>query len=372
MNRGLPIAPRVVGIGGGTGLPVLLTGLNGALSGDGDGAELSAIVTVADNGGSTGLLRQELDIPGVGDLRNCMVALSDADSSLGELFQHRFPNGDGLEGHALGNLIVAASLERSQNLVKTVDELSQLLGVNGRVLPVTQSPVHLCAEFDSGDVVRGEAEIPLVRQTIKRLWLDPEEPDPSPGVLDVIVSADAIVLGPGSLYTSLAPNLLVAGVADAIRRSEGLKIFVCNLMSEPGETDGMTAADHLRVLEDYLGARPVDVCVLNSAPVPCEVAARYSAEGALPVAWNHREIVRTGVLPVAADLMARAPRAIRHDPRKLARVIFSLVAGELRGPGTVLRFDPSTLGRRPPASAGAGGAVTGERGLHGQGLQDDA
>jgi len=359
MKRQL-LQPRVVGVGGGTGLPVLLAGLDGLLADEGGGAELSAIVTVADSGGSTGLLRQQLDIPGVGDLRNCMVALAGEDSPLGELFQHRFPAGGGLEGHALGNLIVAASLERSRNLLTAVDELSRLLEVAGRVFPVTETAVHLCAEFAGGRVVRGEAEIRRVRGSIERIWLEPEDPDPAPGVLDALVGADVIVLGPGSLYTSLVPNLLVPGVADAIQRSRGLKIFVCNLMTEPGETDDMTAADHLRLLEEHLGPRPVDVCVLNATPIPEAVAARYAAEESVPVTRNDRKITRMGVLPVGADLMARDTEVARHDPGKLARLIVSLAAGELRGPGAVLRFDPATLGRRD-GSAGEARAVPGVR-----------
>lgn len=362
MNRDRGVPRRIVGIGGGTGLPVLLSGLAGLREGDGRDPEVSAIVTVADSGGSTGTLRRELEIPAVGDLRNCMVALAAAGSPLGELFQHRFPNGDGLEGHALGNLIVAASLQRSRTLLRAVDELSGLLEVAGRVLPVTESPVHLCAEFDDGSVVRGESEIRRIERPIRRVWLEPDDPAPSPGVLEAIATADAVVLGPGSLYTSLVPNLLVSGVGDALRRSRALKIFVCNLMSEPGETDGMAAEDYLHVLADYLGRRPVDVCVLNSAPLREEVAGRYSAEGASPVSWNDREIVRMGILPVASDLLDADGKMVRHEPRKLAQFIVSLLAGELRGPDAVLRFDPSTLGGRRRVACGAeAGSTAGSR-----------
>ncbi len=319
---------RIVGIGGGTGLPVLVRGLTALAEGPDygfpqQGASVSAIVAVSDNGGSSGLLRQALGIPAVGDLRNCLVAMSADHSLLSELFQFRFSAGDGLEGHALGNLIVAALSELSGNLEQATGLAGLLLRLKGRVLPVTPVPVTLCARFGDGTVTRGESQISARRRTIRKVWLEPENPSPTAGVLHAIARADAIVLGPGSLYTSIIPNLLVAGVAAAVRNSAALKIFACNLMTQPGETDGLTASGHLRVLESYLGERSVDVCLANSRLVSWALE-KYLGSGSEPVRYDPKEIASLGVQPVCADLFSDQKSKIAHDPIKLARHVMSL------------------------------------------------
>lgn len=335
---------HVVGIGGGTGLSVLLAGLRQvaertACRGP---VDITAIVSVADDGGSTGKLREHMGLPAVGDLRNCIVALAHGHPLWSELFQHRFEGGNGLSGHALGNLVVAALAERHGGLQAAVESLSRPLRMRGRVLPVSEERVTLCAELEGGEVVHGESRIPARGRRIERLWLCPQAPAPAVGVLDAILSADALVLGPGSLYTSVLPNLLVDGVAEAVRASGALRIFVSNLMTQPGETDGFDVADHLRAVETYLGPGAVDVCLVNTAPAAREAAERYAAAGSEPVAWDRSKVAGNGVVPVAADLRADGPLLERHDPLRLAEIVLSLARGlrsEAAGfhePGTAL------------------------------------
>ena len=326
MKSGDPIRrTRIVGIGGGTGLSALLHGLRQHSGAQRRGLDITGVVSVADDGGSSGLLREDFEIPAVGDLRNCIVALSQANPLWAELFQHRFVTGDRLAGHALGNLIVAALVQRSGGLQAAVERLTRPMRLGGQLLPVTEESVALCAELSSGEVVRGESHIRERRGRISSLWLEPESPPAAAGVLEAIAAADAIVLGPGSLFTSVLPNLLVAGVADAIRKSGALRIFVCNLTSEPGETDGLDAADHLHVLERYLGHGIVDVCVGNSvSPRPTAVAQRAEVDGPTPVTWDAKRFAGTGTFPFAADLAERSGSPGRHDPAKLAHVIVSL------------------------------------------------
>ena len=325
---------NLVGMGGGTGLPVLLGGLRQFSESFRHGAQpplsISAIVCVSDNGGSSGHLRQHFGIPAVGDLRNCLVALSDGDSLLADLFQYRFAGGNGLNGHSLGNLIVTAFCQMSGSLGAAIELAKEVLRSNGCVLPATETASSLCAEMESGEQIRGESQITAARGKVARVWLEPDNPPPSCGVLQALASADAIILGPGSFYTSIIPNLLVAGVAEAVRNSPALKIFICNLVTQPGETDGFTAADHLRVLETYLGIGVVDVCVLNSQPIKRTVEERYIESGSEPVSWNEEEMIQMGVATAVADLLEESRTKVRHDPIRLARLIVSLARGVQR------------------------------------------
>jgi uncharacterized cofD-like protein len=308
---------RIVGIGGGTGLPALLRGLC-----DRPDVDLSAIVSVADNGGSSGRLRETFSIPAVGDLRNCLVALSRKDSPLAELFQYRFSSGDGLEGHALGNLIVAALHERTGSLRQAIDVASQFLALRGHAFAATEMPTTLCACFHDGVVVRGEWQISAAGGRIERIWLEPGNPPPSPGVLDAIGSANVIVLGPGSLFSSVLPNLLVDGVADAIRRSGAVKILVCNLMTQPGETDRFAASDHLIAIERFLGSDVIDLCVVNSATQHRRYG-RLCAAGSEPVWCDSERIRDMGVVPIEADLIQQGERPV-HNPDALGRLILKI------------------------------------------------
>lgn len=304
---------RIVGIGGGTGLPVLLAGL-----GQEPQAEVSAIVNVSDNGGSSGRLRETFAMPAVGDLRNCLVALS-GNSGLADLFQQRFCGGAGLDGHAVGNLILTALYQKTGNLMQAIELASLLLPARGRILASTETPATLCAAFQDGTTVRGESHITAAGRPIERVWLDPENPPASPGVVEAILSADAIVLAPGSLYTSLLPNLLVAGVADAIRRSPGVKIMICNLLTQPGETDGFSAADHLRVISDCVGPAVVGFCVVNSQL--SEGRSSDCLDLAKPVTYDFAQIRSLGAIPIEADLLSRQGLQVRHDATRLGRLV---------------------------------------------------
>jgi uncharacterized cofD-like protein len=321
---------RVVGIGGGTGLPVLLSGLKKLDENGEEPVDITAIVTVSDDGGSTGALRGAFGMPAMGDIRNCLVALANPDKLLTLVCQHRFEVTDGLAGHSLGNLILSALYQMSGDFLSAVQLASDLLGVKGQVLPVTEIPVTLCALRQDGTTIEGESAIPQSPGKLSRLWLDPPDPLPAPGVLNALKYADAIVLGPGSLYTSIIPNLLVEGVAEAIYASRAIKIYVCNLMTQAGETDGYSAADHLRALDSYLPEGSIDACILNNQSIGMGLAERYQRSDAETV-WftpeNEDDIRRAGVIPVAAALLKDGEVKARHDPEALARVVVSLACG---------------------------------------------
>ncbi len=319
---------RIVGIGGGTGLPVLLAGL-AEISSEQTPLDLTAIVTVSDSGGSTGILRRAFDMPAMGDIRNCLISLAEKDSVLMSVCQHRFENPQSFAGHSVGNLILSALYQMSGNFSAAVHQAADLLGLKGQVLPATEIPVTLCALYTDGTTAKGESDIPKPGRGIARVWLDPENPPAAPGVLEALQKADAIVIGPGSLYTSIIPNLLVAGFADALKASPAIKIYICNLMTQQGETDGFSAADHVRVLLDYLVA-PVDICLLNSSAVGTAVAQRYVESGSEIVTGSPEDedqIRRSGVVPVAAPLLSDGQMKARHDPATLARLVVSLARG---------------------------------------------
>ena len=319
---------KIVGIGGGTGLPVLLNGLRGLRDDTRELFDIAAIVTVADNGGSTGALREAFDMPAMGDIRKCMIALAPENSVLSSVCAHRFDNPESFAGHSLGNLILSALYQISGNFSAAVRQASELLNLEGRVLPSTDVPVTLCALHEDGRIVRGESNIPRPGCRISRVWFDVQNPPAAPGVLDVLKDADAIILGPGSLFTSIVPNLLVGGVVGAIQSSAAIKIYVSNLMTQAGETDGYSGADHVGALLQYLP--DLDVCLLNSSSLGTGVAERYLMKGSEVVsgaAESEDRIRRYGVLPVAAPLLKDREIKARHDPTMLARLVVSLARG---------------------------------------------
>lgn len=316
--------PRVVVIGGGTGLSVLLRGLKERP------VHISAIVTVADDGGSSGVLRDELKMPPPGDVRNVLLALADTEPLLERLLQYRFTNGTGLAGHTVGNLLIAAMKEIEGDFVRAVKKLSRVLAVRGDVLPAANQAIVLKAEMEDGTVVTGESKIPLAGKRIRRVWLDPPDVAALPEAVAALEQADAIVLGPGSLYTSLLPNLLVPGIVDAIRRSPAVKLYICNVMTQPGETDGYSAADHVQALVDHVGDRLFDYVIVHSGRIPSEVAQRYAQEGKKPVRCDRRRLEAMGYR-VIVDELAVYRTYLRHNAARLSDHILRIASQHRRG-----------------------------------------
>ncbi len=323
---------RVVAIGGGTGLATVLRGLKHHVSEPGRPAQfrpeitrLTAVVTVTDEGGSSGRLRRDFRILPPGDIRNCLVALAEDEQLLTQIFNYRFSRGHGLRGHSLGNLFLAALTNFTHDFAKAVRLSSEVLAIRGEIFPATLSDVHLEATRKDGVVVRGERAITRTPVPIRRLRILPHHPRPLPETLEAIRRADLITLGPGSLYTSIAPNLLVKGIAQAIARSRAAKVLVCNLMTQPGESRGYTAAGHIQALHTHARRKLFDYIVLNTQPLSDELLDRYAAERAGPVALDLDAVRRMGVKPVCANLLLE-DKVARHDSRRLARLLLLLAA----------------------------------------------
>jgi len=283
-------------------------------------ADLAAIVTVMDDGGSSGRLRREYSILPPGDIRNCLVALSDDEALMSRLFQYRFQAGRGLRGHSFGNLFLTALNDITGDFADAVRMSGQVLAIRGRIYPSTLQNVTLEATMEDGRVVRGETRIPRARGRIRELRLAPRRVRPLAEAMQAIEQADVILIGPGSLYTSLIPNLLVSGVADTIGRSKAARVYISNLMTQPGETDGMSMADHVRAIYRHTGTKIFDWVVINQQEVSPRVARRYRAEGAEPVVANARELEELGLRCVFGDLLEKK-RVIRHDSARLARFL---------------------------------------------------
>jgi uncharacterized cofD-like protein len=320
---------RLVAIGGGTGLPVVLRGLSRAGMTE-DGSEpttqLTAIVTVTDDGGNSGDLRRDLGILPPGDIRNCLAALAAMPEPLTQLLQHRFTGDHSLSGHAVGSLLIAAMTQMTGDFALAVDQLSQILNVQGRILPSTREDVTLRAEFASGESQEGETAIVARRTPIKRLSLQ-RPVRPLPDAIRALVNADAIVVGPGSLYTSILPNLLVDGIAATMSGVDAVRIYVANLMTEPGETDEMSLEDHLRVIREHVGLNLFDYVLVNRTQLKEPMVVEYAQRGARPVA-RHGGTQLLGDTPlIERDLTwSYGGGKIRHEPGQLARAILDLVA----------------------------------------------
>ena len=323
-----PPAPRVVALGGGTGLPVLLTGLKEALFPPHERLprrdRLTAIVTVADDGGSSGRLRETYRMLPPGDIRNCLLALSSGRSMLTPLFNFRFSGNRDVGGHSLGNLILSALNQMENDFCEAVEHAGRLLGICGRILPATLAEVTVAAEFEDGSSVTGESKIANRRQPIRRVHLQPAGARVLPEAAAAIEAADVIAIGPGSLYTSLIPILLIEGLTEAIARASARVVLVMNLMTEPGETEAYTAIDHLLAIRRHAPKIRIDDVLMNTTPIAPALLARYSAAGAAPVTID-REILRAlGFRPLERDLL-RADHKIRHDPGKLAHAVIESV-----------------------------------------------
>lgn len=316
---------KLVAIGGGTGLSTLLAGLKrfvGLQDGVAGLESLSAIVTVSDDGGSSGRLREELQIMPPGDIRNCMIALSEDSTLLSRLFRHRFRGSGDLGGHSFGNLFLAALAEVTGDFVEAVRLSSEVLASKGHIYPATITDVRLVAELEDGREVHGETQITGTSSGIRRLRLEPEHCLPLPDALAAIRTADMITIGPGSLYTSILPNLLVSQVADAIAQSDATKVFVTNLMTQPGETDGYDARRHLATVREYAPQIRFDYVLLNDRPITDTQASLYAADGAYQIRWDGEFSVdgSDGCEIVRADLLEDG-EMVRHDPARLARAV---------------------------------------------------
>ena len=315
--------PRVTVIGGGTGLSTLLRGLKLYTK------NLTAVVTVADDGGGSGMLRQDLGMPPPGDLRSCMEALANTEPLMRELMHYRFTEGS-LAGQSFGNLFLAALNGISPSFDAAVARMSEVLAITGRVLPVTTADVQLKAFFENGASVVGESKIFYCKKRedcrITRVRLVPEHPRALPEALTAIRDADVLLLGPGSLYTSIIPNLLVDGIVQAIQASHALKIYVCNVMTQEGETEGYTVSDHIQALFQHAAPGLFQVCLANSSPIPREVAARYASEGAEPLQCDVRTCAALGVEVVRRPMAVVEDGYVRHHPDALARELILLHA----------------------------------------------
>jgi len=318
-KKHLSRGPRVVAVGGGTGLSVLLSGLKNYSS------NISAIVTVADDGGSSGRLRQQFDVLPPGDIRNCLVALADAPALMRDLFQFRFDKNSEFSGHSFGNLFLTVMTRLTGDFEKAIKETSKVLALRGQVIPSTLGDVALVAHYKDGSTVVGEGQIPKARKAISRVELTPEQLIATPDAIKAIKEAQIIVLGPGSLYTSIIPNLLVKEIAREIAESEAIKVYVCNVMTQPGETDGYSVSDHIKALVSHSYPHILDYCVVNNGEVPDEILARYSEENSLLVTNDRRNIENLGYRVVEEDFSMIQDEVIRHDAEKLAKIILSFI-----------------------------------------------
>ena len=319
---------RIVSIGGGNGLSSLLRGLK-RYAKSADSLDITAIVTVTDDGGSSGRLRRDFDVLPPGDIRNCMVALSEDETLLTRLFQYRFSSGRGLKGHSFGNLFLTAMTHLTGDFGQAVKFSSEVLAVRGRIYPSTAANVALEATLAGGHKVNGETRISRSRLRIERISLKPKRAKPLAGTLAAIEDADLITLGPGSLFTSVIPNLLVEGIAEAIAGSSGVKAYFVNLMSQPGETINFRASDHVEAILRHARRRAVlDTCVVNTRPIGGRVLDRYQAQAARPIENDLENLERMGLKVIATDLLRMAgtnPNAkIRHDPGVIGAIAVEL------------------------------------------------
>lgn len=330
---------KCVAMGGGTGLSTLLHGLKRYVSAGGDDgpadnlrsiADLSAIVTVSDDGGSSGRLRKELNLPAPGDIRNCIVALSEEEALLSRLFKYRFPAGEGVGGHSFGNLFLSAMSAITGDFSLAVEQSSAILATLGSIYPSTTSNAQLYAIMDDGSVVRGETNITASDRRIVELRMDPEDAEPLPKALEAIENADLITIGPGSLFTSLVPNLLVRNVSQAIAESKAVKVFVCNLMTQANESLDLTASDHIRALYKHARHQFFDYALVNRTPASPELATKYAEKRQSQIEPDVEQINALGVKPVLGEYMTEEVHPVegliaRHDTHRVAQDLLRLM-----------------------------------------------
>ena len=318
VQRKLTRGPAIAVIGGGTGLSTMLRGMKYITN------NVTAVVAMGDDGGSSGRLRKELGIVPPGDLRNCMTALADQEPMMERLLQYRFKGDSPLAGHCFGNLLIAAMAEAEGGMEEGLKAASQILKVRGRVVPSTLEDIQLQALMTDGTVVTGESHISEAGKQIRRLRMLPENAAAAKDAVEAILKADVLIFGPGSLYTSVIPNLVVGGIRDAILKSKAIKIYICNVMTQPGETDGYGAYEHVQALNEHMGADFLDYVIVNDEKISAAQLAPYREQGAKPVSPDTKKISKAGINVVPAHLISETD-LVRHDPVKLSRVLIGLI-----------------------------------------------
>ena len=311
--------PKIVVIGGGSGISVVLRGLKYLP------VDLTAIVTVADDGGSSGFLRKEFDMPAPGDLRNVMVALSNVEPLTEEVFQYRFKEDSFIGGHPLGNLLIIAMKELTGDIRTAVDRLRKLFNIKGKILPATTEKVVLMAEKENGKIVEGESHIPVIGEKIKRVYYKNEVEAPEEN-LKALEEADLIIFGIGSLYTSIIPNLLLKGIKESLKKSKAKKIYICNAMQQPGETEGYTVSDHIKAINDNIGEGVIDSVIVDPRDIPQDILVRYKNMNSDKVELDREKIKEYNVNLIERDILEIDPKGmVRHHPYKLSAIIYSLI-----------------------------------------------
>ena len=311
--------PKIVVIGGGSGISVVLRGLKYLP------VDLTAIVTVADDGGSSGFLRKEFDMPAPGDLRNVMVALSNVEPLTEEVFQYRFKEDSFIGGHPLGNLLIIAMKELTGDIKTAVDRLRKLFNIKGKILPATTEKVVLMAEKENGKIVEGESHIPIIGEKIKRVYYKNEVEAPEEN-LKALEEADLIIFGIGSLYTSIIPNLLLKGIKESLKKSKAKKIYICNAMQQPGETEGYTVSDHIKAINDNIGEGVIDSVIVDPRDIPQDILVRYKNMNSDKVELDREKIKEYNVNLIERDILEIDPKGmVRHHPYKLSAIIYSLI-----------------------------------------------
>lgn len=314
-----PNNKKVTVIGGGTGMPVLLRGLKHYP------IDLSAIVTVADDGGSSGRLRTEMSMPAPGDIRNVIAALSEVEPMMEKLFQHRFTNGEGLTGHSMGNLFLAAMTAVTGDFYTGIKEIAKVFKVKGRIYPIANQNIFLHAEMFDGEIIVGESKIPLANKQIKRVFVEPKTIVPLPEAIEAVGQSDLVVISPGSLYTSTLPNLVVPKIANALSETRGQVVYICNVMTEVGETSGYTVADHAQAIIDHVGEGCIDKIIVHNKKITESVREKYAEENAEPVEYDLDRLASLGLEIIEADIIDEQQKYLRHDYKKVAEILCTLI-----------------------------------------------
>lgn len=310
--------PNIVVLGGGTGMPVLLRGLKEFP------VNITAVVTVADDGGSTGRIRKAVDIPAPGDIRNVIAALSNVDEDLYELFQYRITGDNGLSGHALGNLLLVATNQITRDFSQAVKEVAQMFNVKANIYPIVNEPVELHAEMEDGTIISGESNIPIKNKKINRVFITPNHTKANRSVIDALLEADLIVISPGSLYTSILPNLIIHDVIQALQETNAKIVYVCNIMTQRGETNDYSASDHVKAIYRHTGNNIIDTMIVNNRAINQTLLRAYEKEHAHPVKVDHDEIAKLNIELIEDNLIDDSKNIVRHNYKKVANLLYDL------------------------------------------------